>query len=335
MLRRLCALVLLCCMLIPCLGAAEDTALYRARTVGSASVFKTPDGEHGERLASLKKGVWVQILAVDPTYVLATINGVTGYIYRSRLEQVAAIDPASTPPYGVEVFGYTARAITDAPVTSEKGAGTTLVTLHEGARLALIGIEDGYGKLIYHRQYAYVDTRCLTALENVRCAPDEALPAPIAAYTSYYRLADTEANIGRMKNIAAACEKLSAITLAPGESLDFNGQIGPYSKRNGYFVAPVLVDGETKLNYGGGTCQVSSTLYNVVLQLPGLTVVKRRAHGPSGASYLPHGVDAAVGNSTLNFVFRNDYDFPVRIDASAQDGALYIAIWRAEDASVE
>lgn len=331
MLRRLCALILACCMLMPCLALAEGEALYRARTVGSTSVFKVPDGEHGERVATIKKGVWVQILAVDPTYALAVVNGVTGYVYRSRLEQVAALDPAGTPPYGVEVFGYTARVCSDAKVTSEKGAGDTLVTLYEGARLALIGMEDGYGKLIYHRQYAYVDTRCLTALGNVRGAPDEALPAPIAAYTSYYRLTDTEANIGRMKNIAVACEKLSAITLMPGESLDFNKQIGPYSKRNGYFVAPVLVDGETKLNYGGGTCQVSSTLYNVVLQLPGLTVVKRRAHGPSGASYLPHGVDAAVGNSALNFVFRNDYDFPVHIDASAQDGALYIAIWRADD----
>lgn len=328
--RALCGLITLC-LLLSCALSAGGEALYRARTVGTASIFKTQEGDEGERLASLRKYTWVTIEAVYPTFVLATVNGTTGYIYRSRLELVTAIDPVSTPPYGVEVYQYTARALTDAPIMSEKGAGQTLVTLHEGARLALIGLEDGYGKLIYHRQYAYVDTRCLTALENVRAAPDEQLPAPLAAYTSYYRLADTEANIGRMKNIAAACAKLSAITLAPGESLDFNKQIGPYNKRNGYFVAPVLVDGETKLNYGGGTCQVSSTLYNVVLQLPGLGVVYRRAHGPSGASYLPHGVDAAVGNSTLNFIFRNNYSFPVRIDASSQDGALYIAIWRAEE----
>ena len=76
-------------------------------------------------------------------------------------------------------------------------------------------------------------------------------------------------------------------------------------------------------------CQVSSTLYNVVLQLPGITVLQRRAHGDNGASYLPIGVDAAVGNSALNFRFRNDYPFPIRIDASAQDGALTIAIYKA------
>ena len=134
-----------------------------------------------------------------------------------------------------------------------------------------------------------------------------------------------------MRNIEVACEKRSALVFAPGESLDFNKQIGPYTAANGYEKATVLVSGGSSQNYGGGTCQVSSTLYNAVLQLTGLTVTERHPHGPAGASYLPHGVDAAVGNKTLNFKFRNDYDFPVRIDASAQDGALYIAVYRVPE----
>ncbi|MCR4885760.1 MAG: VanW family protein [Clostridiales bacterium] len=117
---------------------------------------------------------------------------------------------------------------------------------------------------------------------------------------------------------------------APGGRLDFNADIGPYRASEGYMPAGVLVEGELQQGYGGGTCQVSSTLYNVVLQLPGLTVLQRRAHGDNGASYLPIGVDAAVGNSTLNFRFRNDYDFPIRIDGYSQDGALTIAIYRTE-----
>ena len=61
-----------------------------------------------------------------------------------------------------------------------------------------------------------------------------------------------------MLNIAAACARLSGITLSPGERLDFNADIGPYNAENGYHVAPVLTDGKITLNYGGGTCQVSS-----------------------------------------------------------------------------
>ena len=311
--------------------AADGPALYTARVNGSASLY---GGRGTDRIMYLKENALLLIYAVEPEFVYAQINGRFGYVYRSRIDQVSPVDSVSTPPYGVEVFSLTATAARDTPVLSAPDAdAAALITLHEGARLALIGVEGGWAKVIYHRQWGYVDTRLLDAVTRVKGSVDEeALDAPIAAYTSYYKIVDTEANIGRMKNIDTACRKLSAIVLKPGESLDFNADIGPYSAANGYHKAPVLVAGETSLNYGGGTCQVSSTLYNVVLQLPGLTVVKRRAHGPSGASYLPHGVDAAVGNKNLNFIFRNDYAFPVRIDASAQDGALYIAIWRADEA---
>ncbi|MDD3109161.1 MAG: VanW family protein, partial [Eubacteriales bacterium] len=76
----------------------------------------------------------------------------------------------------------------------------------------------------------------------------------------------------------------------------------------------------------GGSCQVSSTLYNAVLQLTGLTVLRRAPHGANGIAYLPHGVDASSGG--LNFVFRNDYPFPVRIYAHVQDGSLFVAFYK-------
>ena len=89
-----------------------------------------------------------------------------------------------------------------------------------------------------------------------------------------------------------------------------------------------LVDGVTKMGYGGGSCQISSTLYNTVLQLPGITIVERHPHGASGAAYLPHGVDASSGD--LNFKMRNSYSFPIRIEASCHDLCLFMAIYRAD-----
>ena len=41
------------------------------------------------------------------------------------------------------------------------------------------------------------------------------------------------------------------------------------------------------------------------------------------------GVGAAVGSENLDGIFQNAYDFPIQIDASAQDGALFIAIRKA------
>ena len=108
--------------------------------------------------------------------------------------------------------------------------------------------------------------------------------------------------------------------------------MGPYKKSLGYQPAYVLVDGKSVPGYGGGTCQVSSTLYNALLQLPGIEILQRRPHGPGGAKYLPHGVDAAVGNTSLNLRFRNNYDFPIRVEGhTSDDGALLMVVYKVSE----
>jgi len=64
----------------------------------------------------------------------------------------------------------------------------------------------------------------------------------------------------------------------------------------------------------------------VILQLNGVTVLRRAPHGANGIKYLPHGVDASSG--MLNLVFRNDYSFPISITAHVQDGSLFVAIYK-------
>ena len=71
---------------------------------------------------------------------------------------------------------------------------------------------------------------------------------------------------------------------------------------------------------------------NALLQLPKVEILQRRPHGPSGAKYLPHGVDAAVGNDSLNLRFRNNYDFPIRVEGhTSDDGALTMVVYRADE----
>ena len=339
--KRLLSLLLIL-LFLPLSGAfcfAEDeeipaTELYVGKMRLSAKVFSDWDGTTGiNHITSIPKGVWVKIYALNPTfaYVSYPQGNISGYVKRVCIEQMRTVDSLTTPPYGVDFNHYIASiGAESAAITTEPGGGDTLITLYKGAKVSFIGCEDGYAKLIYHRQYGYIDSNLLNDPIPVYFHPENAgTDAPIASYTSFYKITTDETNIGRMKNIAVACEKLCALDLPSGFIMDFNRDIGPYRQSNGYFPAPVLTDGKTKLGYGGGTCQVSSTLYNVLLQLPGITVLQRRAHGNNGASYLPIGVDAAVGNSTLNLRFRNDFPYPIRIDASAQDGALTIAIYRA------
>ena len=339
--RRLLAWLLLLCLLGWSGAALAENVqeplprLYTAHICLSARVFSAWEGGEGvQQIGSIPKGRFVTIHALYPAYALVTYEGdqTTGYIKRICMDQYKTIDSSTTPPFGVDFNHFMAAvAAPDAPVTTLPGGGDTLITLHAGALVSFIGFEDGYGKVIYHREYGYIDGRLLDEIIPVYEAPETADTArPIAAYTSFYKITTDESNLNRMANIALACRKLGLLPLPAGADLNFNRDIGPYRASEGYMPAGVLIDGELQQGYGGGTCQVSSTLYNVVLQLPGLTVLQRRAHGGNGASYLPIGVDAAVGNTNLNFRFRNDYSFPIRIDGSSQDGALTIAIYRAE-----
>ena len=307
-----------------------DSPLWNGLMAFNSRVYDRPSDDAKE-LGRVLRGERIKMYAFDPSWAYISYGSLRGYIRRSVIDHATPIDKAATPAYGVDVYMYTAIMHSDVPILSSPENGETLITLHDGAKVALIGFEDGWGKLVFKRQYGYIHPSDIGEL--IMTYPDpltSGTDRPLAAFVSFYKITDDVSNLGRMRNIEVACEKLSALRFLPGEGLDFNKQIGPYTAANGYEKATVLVSGGSRQNYGGGTCQVSSTLYNVALQLTGITVTERHPHGAAGASYLPHGVDAAVGSKILNFKFRNDYDFPVRIDAHAQDGALYIAIYRTE-----
>ncbi|MBQ4073883.1 MAG: VanW family protein [Clostridia bacterium] len=309
--------------------------LYTGRMRLSARVYESWEIIDGvNHFATLPEGVWVKIHAVYPTYVLVTYEsgGVTGYVNRICIENPRIIDNQHTPPYGVDFNHFIAAIGADsAPITTIPGGGDTLITLYKGAKISFIGFENGYAKIIYHRQYGYIDSNLLTDLQPVYYgAEDAGTDHPIASYTSFYKITTDKSNLNRIHNLKVACEKMCRITLNTGDELNFNRDIGPYRTSEGYLPAGTITEEGLKDGVGGGTCQVSSTLYNVVLQLPGLYVIYRRAHGNNGASYLPIWVDAAVGNSTQNFRFRNLYPFPIRFDTWVQDGAITIMMYRAE-----
>ena len=69
----------------------------------------------------------------------------------------------------------------------------------------------------------------------------------------------------RKFNIKKAANALNGKVIQPGEIFDFNRIVGPTSQATGYRNAKVITDGEFVDGYGGGVCQVSSTLFNAAL----------------------------------------------------------------------
>ncbi|MBQ8535910.1 MAG: VanW family protein [Clostridia bacterium] len=308
--------------------------LYESSVVIRCSLREDKSSDqYAKKIMNIAEGTKVEILDVDADWVYARVKGKLGWLKRLWIAGRPDNLNESIPPYGVYQYNYVATVAKDTYVyeqlTDDRGLKAK-VLLHPGAVVAIMDIYEGWGRFFYNHTYGYIDMADMTDL--IMVSPTESpmsSQTPIAAYTTYYNTANTESNRGRMKNIQVACDRLERV-YSPGDSLNFNKDIGPYTRGNGYFKAPVLVNGTSMPGYGGGTCQVSSTLFNVLLQLPDVAILQRRPHGQSGAKYLPIGVDAAVGNENLNLRFRNDYDFAMRLETFVQDGALTMVMWKAE-----
>ncbi len=109
----------------------------------------------------------------------------------------------------------------------------------------------------------------------------------------------------RQINVRITTEYASNVMLAPGEVYNFDKQIGPRTAARGYKLAPGIV-GPGKLEdvFGGGICQVSTTLFNAVF-FAGLEVVERHNHSIYIDHY-PKGRDATVTGGGKNLRFKND-----------------------------
>jgi len=131
---------------------------------------------------------------------------------------------------------------------------------------------------------------------------------PLATFTTKFN----KWKRGRCKNIAKLSEMYRGITLKPGEQFSLNEISGPRSRETGYFPAPEFKNNRIIDGYGGGSCQVSTTLYNTAL-LAGMRIDERYPHSRI-VFYVPRGRDATVNyDSKVDLRFTNVLDHPVVI----------------------
>lgn len=138
-------------------------------------------------------------------------------------------------------------------------------------------------------------------------------------------------NPNRTTNLILACQAINGYILKPGETFSFNETLGERTSAKGYQPAGAYVNGETVDQVGGGICQVASTIYYCALYAD-LEIVERYEHMYS-SDYVPLGMDATVNWGTLDFQFRNNTKYPIRIEAYASDGYVHISLIGTDDKS--
>lgn len=116
----------------------------------------------------------------------------------------------------------------------------------------------------------------------------------------------------RAHNIDLASSHFNGLAIAPGGTISFNQIVGPRDQAHGYRLAHQIVDGEAKDGFGGGACQVASTLHAAAFYAA-LDIVSRKPHSRPSA-YMPLGLDAAVMyDAELDLKIKNPFSFPIVI----------------------
>lgn len=137
-------------------------------------------------------------------------------------------------------------------------------------------------------------------------------------------------------NIKLASEVINGIVVKPQDIFSFNKYVGPAEKADGYKESTIIANGVFTDGYGGGICQVSSTLYNAVL-LANLLIVERYNHSVYGEAtkYVPLGQDAAIFYKFKDLRFKNNSDHMIVIFSKVFRDTLRVSIFGGNEGKAE
>ena len=119
----------------------------------------------------------------------------------------------------------------------------------------------------------------------------------------------------RDKNLKITADKINGTIVKNGEEFSFNDTVGNPTEEKGYEKAGAFSNGKKIKTYGGGNCQVSTTIYDTALKVKGIEITERHEHGKS-VGYVKEGKDATVAYDYLDLKFKNNTGHDIKIYAS-------------------
>lgn len=183
-----------------------------------------------------------------------------------------------------------------------------------------ISIEDAKNKLAEAEKECIIPLKVVYPSITTNMIGEEAFPDLLSEFsTNYYA-----GNYNRTTNLILAADKINGTVLMPGEEFSYNKVVGERTIAAGYKEAPIYVEGRVEDGLGGGICQITTTLYNAVVYA-NLEVTERTNH-QFVPSYIGAGKDATVVYGAIDFKFKNNRDYPIKIICSVEGGVANFKI---------
>ncbi|MBR5565533.1 MAG: VanW family protein [Roseburia sp.] len=199
--------------------------------------------------------------------------------------------------------------------------GTTGISVNVGPSVALI---EEYISDEWNRDDAVIEL----SAQIVEPKGSEAELAQVKDLLGGYHTNFKTSVAARITNINVATSRINGTVLYPGDEFSVNETILYRNKENGYEKAGSYEGGQTVQTYGGGVCQVSTTLYNAVI-LSELEITDRRSHSMTVA-YVPLSMDAMIADGIQDFKFKNNTEYPIYLEGYTEGKDLYFNIYGVE-----
>ena len=196
----------------------------------------------------------------------------------------------------------------------------TVIPSENGLDFA-ISIEDAKNLLQEEKDEYTIPLKILYPNVTTNMIGTEAFPDMLSNFSTKY----DASNKNRTTNLILAAKKINGTVLMPGETFSYNKVVGERTIAAGYKEAPIYVNGRVEDGLGGGICQITTTLYNAVLYAT-LEVIERTNH-QFVPSYANASRDATVVYGAIDFKFKNNREYPIKITCSVANGVANFKIF--------
>jgi vancomycin resistance protein YoaR len=139
--------------------------------------------------------------------------------------------------------------------------------------------------------------------------------------------------VNRRHNIKIGAASMNGLLIKPEEEFSLNGALGEVDKESGYLPELVIKGDKTIPEYGGGLCQIGTTVFRSALA-SGLPITARRSHSYRVSYYEPAGTDAAIYSPWPDVRFLNDTNRYILIQTRIAGDDIYFDFWGTKDGRI-
>ena len=281
-------------------GSIEDALQHFPFTVTYSGKTWTITAEQGKKLLGFIPGTTVRI-GFDTTSTAAYLKAIATDVAVAAVEPKLVLENGKVTAFASGTVGRslnsdkTITAMNDALVTQKATAVAVVDEIQPSTSTA--------------------DTNALGITELVAEATTDFKGSPS----------------NRRYNLGFGAKKLNGLLIKPGETLSLVSTLGKIDGAHGWKPELVIKGSKITPEFGGGLCQVATTLFRSALNA-GLPIVERTNHSLRISYYEPPvGLDATIYEPRPDLKFTNNYSTPLLIQTEVKGTKLIFRLYGTKD----